>query len=317
MGTQARKTTKVLVLAGTAQLMRINTLTGVAQKQWRTLQASLSPQAVSELSPATPVVIIPENATATIQGTGATIILAGPASHVKYCEVHQADGLRGSTFIAAEPASHVDWTVVNAGRAANETRIDYVRAARAARVTWRIGELTTGQDHLTLMADLVGESAHVALSVAALAGRLSQQQITARITHQVPATTATIAQYGVVLTSGRLNFDTTGRIVAGARQAAMTQRSKVLLMTPQGTGTVNPQLLIDEDDVTAAHAASIGRLAANQFFYLQSRGLSRQQIVRLIARGFLGPVIDQVKDATLRQTLQALIERQVAADAVD
>lgn len=316
MERQAREAAGVRVLKGSAQLTRVSALTGVAQKQWRTLQASLSPHIISELSAATPVVVIPENATATIQGTKTTVILAGPASHVKYCEVHQPAGLRGATFIAAGPASHVDWTVVNAGKTSHKTRVNYVQAARAARVTWRVGELTTGQDHLTLMADLIGVGAHVALSVAALAGQLSRQRITARITHQVSATTATIAQYGVVLATGRLNFDTTGRIVSGAHQAAMTQQSKVLLMTPQGTGTVNPQLLIDEDDVTAAHAASIGRLAADQLFYLQSRGLSRQQIVRLITWGFLRPVIDQVKDAALQQTLQSLIERQVAADAV-
>lgn len=304
------------VLTGPAQLVRVNALTGAARGQWRALKATLSPQVISALSAETPVVVVPENATVTIQDSGSAVVLAGPASRVRYCEVHQATVAGSPTLIAAGPASHVDWTVVNAGKDPNKTRVNYVRVARDAQVTWRVGELTTGQDHVVLKADLVGAGAHVALSVAALAGQLSQQRITADITHQVPATTATIAQYGVVLTAGQLNFDTTGRIVAGAHQAAMTQQSKVLLMTPQGTGTVNPQLLIDEDDVTAAHAASIGRLAADQLFYLQSRGLSRQQIVRLIARGFLRPVIDQVENAAVRQTLQALIERRVTADAV-
>ncbi|WP_374562094.1 SufD family Fe-S cluster assembly protein [Sinobaca sp. H24] len=34
-------------------------------------------------------------------------------------------------------------------------------------------------------------------------------------------------------------------------------------------------LLIDEDDVTAGHAASVGRIDPLQMFYLMSRGLSR------------------------------------------
>ena len=40
--------------------------------------------------------------------------------------------------------------------------------------------------------------------------------------------------------------------------------------------TRNPILLIDEDDVQAGHAASVGRVDPDQLYYLMSRGISQR-----------------------------------------
>ena len=38
----------------------------------------------------------------------------------------------------------------------------------------------------------------------------------------------------------------------------------------------NPILLIDEDDVMAGHAASVGRVDPTQLYYLMSRGIPKR-----------------------------------------
>lgn len=40
----------------------------------------------------------------------------------------------------------------------------------------------------------------------------------------------------------------------------------------------NPILLIDEDDVEAGHAASVGRVDPEQLYYLMSRGISQKKL---------------------------------------
>jgi Fe-S cluster assembly scaffold protein SufB len=64
-------------------------------------------------------------------------------------------------------------------------------------------------------------------------------------------------------------------------------RYKVLLLGKNSWATVNPELEIESNDVKAGHAASIGRVDEEQIFYLMSRGISRNESVKLIVEAFL------------------------------
>ncbi|MGL5915281.1 MAG: SufD family Fe-S cluster assembly protein, partial [Culicoidibacterales bacterium] len=75
--------------------------------------------------------------------------------------------------------------------------------------------------------------------------------------------------------------------------------------------TTNPILLIDEHDVTAGHAASVGRIDAETLYYLQSRGLTNQEANALVTLGFLMPLLESITDQTLREKLLQVIETKV------
>ena len=61
--------------------------------------------------------------------------------------------------------------------------------------------------------------------------------------------------------------------------------------------------LIEENDVNAGHAASIGKVDADDLYYLESRGLSEHDAQVLLTRGFLLPVLNQFPDQKLRENL--------------
>ena len=50
----------------------------------------------------------------------------------------------------------------------------------------------------------------------------------------------------------------------------------------------NPIPLIDENEVTAGHAASIGQVDPEDMYYLMSRGLDQETAERLVIPRFLG-----------------------------
>ncbi len=79
----------------------------------------------------------------------------------------------------------------------------------------------------------------------------------------------------------------------------------------KGTWGCHPILLIDENDVIAGHAASVGRINQDQLYYLMSRGLTKDVAQRLVARGFLGVVLSDIPVAEVRQQMIALIERKL------
>jgi Fe-S cluster assembly protein SufD len=100
------------------------------------------------------------------------------------------------------------------------------------------------------------------------------------------------------------------KIEHGATKSDGQQSSKVLMLDEKARGDANPILLIDENDVTAGHAASVGRVDPLQIFYLMSRGISKKQAEKLIIDGFLDVVISQVPSETLQKSIHQVIGRK-------
>jgi len=106
-------------------------------------------------------------------------------------------------------------------------------------------------------------------------------------------------------------FNAIGKIEHGATRTNAEQESRMLMLSEKARGDANPILLIDENDVTAGHAASVGRIDPMQMYYLMSRGITRDEAERLIIHGFLAPVVGQLPIASVRKQLTELIERKV------
>lgn len=83
------------------------------------------------------------------------------------------------------------------------------------------------------------------------------------------------------------------------------------MLSEKARGDANPILLIDEDDVTAGHAASVGRVDPLQVYYLKSRGLTEEEAQRLLIHGFLDPVVSQLPIESVKKQLTQVIERKI------
>ncbi|MPN41600.1 hypothetical protein SDC9_189154 [bioreactor metagenome] len=70
-------------------------------------------------------------------------------------------------------------------------------------------------------------------------------------------------------------------------------------------------LLIDENDVEASHATSVGQIDENQMVYLQSRGLNEKQVMGLITIGYLMPITGFIQNEELKEVLTNVIESKV------
>lgn len=64
-----------------------------------------------------------------------------------------------------------------------------------------------------------------------------------------------IYNMNIILERGTLTFNGIGHIVKGAK-GADAQESRVLMLSDKARSDANPILLIDENEVTAGHAAS-------------------------------------------------------------
>ncbi|MGO1538559.1 MAG: Fe-S cluster assembly protein SufD [Leucobacter sp.] len=76
-----------------------------------------------------------------------------------------------------------------------------------------------------------------------------------------------------------------------------------------------PNLEIETGDIAGAgHASATGRFDDEHLFYLMSRGISEEEARKLVVRGFLIEVIQQIGDEATEARLQAAIEAELAGN---
>lgn len=184
---------------------------------------------------------------------------------------------------------------------------------RDASIDWAIGAMNAGDVVADFDSDLVGEGAHSEVKVVAISAGKQTQGIDTRVTNKAPHSVGHILQHGVIRERGTLTFNGIGHILKGAKGADAQQESRVLMLSDKARGDANPILLIDENEVTAGHAASVGRVDPEEMYYLMSRGLPKTEAERLVIRGFLGSVITAIPVKEVQQELVAVIERKLNA----
>ncbi|MGM8137290.1 Fe-S cluster assembly protein SufD [Enterococcus italicus] len=179
---------------------------------------------------------------------------------------------------------------------------------RDASVDWALGVLNDGNVIADFDSDLVGEGSHAELKAVAISAGRQTQAIDTRVTNKAPYSIGHILQHGVIRERGTLTFNGIGHIIKGAKGADAQQESRVLMLSDQARGDANPILLIDENEVTAGHAASVGRVDPEEMYYLLSRGLHKEEAERLVIRGFLGSVLTAIPVKEVQKELIEVIE---------
>lgn len=134
---------------------------------------------------------------------------------------------------------------------------------------------------------------------------------TTEICHYGKDSIGHILKHGVMKDRSSSIFNGVGKIKHGATRSDAQQESRVLMLSEKARGDANPILLIDEDDVTAGHAASVGRVDPIQLFYLMSRGISQKEAERLVIHGFLDPVVRELPIESVKNQLREVIELKI------
>jgi len=129
--------------------------------------------------------------------------------------------------------------------------------------------------------------------------------------HKAPYTQSQMNNYGIVVNSSKCEMVVTGSILKGNYQSKSHQISRLMTFDDNPKVNALPVLLIEENDVEASHAMSLGQPDENQMYYMASRGINKKEALRLITIGYLLPIIDVIDDEDLKKQLKEEIELRV------
>ncbi|MFD2680209.1 Fe-S cluster assembly protein SufD [Bacillus seohaeanensis] len=184
-------------------------------------------------------------------------------------------------------------------------------AKRDARIEWALGLMNDGNTVSENVTNLLGDGSYGDTKMVVVGRGKQKQNFTTKIVHFGKNSEGYILKHGVMKEEASSIFNGIGKIEHGASKSNAEQESRVLMLSEKARGDANPILLIDEDDVTAGHAASVGRVDPLQLYYLMSRGIPQKEAERLVIHGFLAPVVNQLPIEGVKKQLVEVIERKV------
>ena len=119
------------------------------------------------------------------------------------------------------------------------------------------------------------------------------------ISHNKPDTHSRQYYKGILAGKCRSVFNGKVYIAEGASKSNSEQLNKNLLLSDKAEIDTKPELQIYNDDVKAAHGATIGQLDPEELFYLMSRGMSYENSWNLLCNAFAVDLFEEFPDMDL------------------
>ncbi len=96
-----------------------------------------------------------------------------------------------------------------------------------------------------------------------------------------------------------------------AQKTNAYQSNNNILLSDDATIYSKPQLEIFADDVKCSHGATTGQLNEDEMFYLQARGIGKENARTLLLYAYASDVIDSIKIDELREMIVMKLERML------
>ena len=96
-----------------------------------------------------------------------------------------------------------------------------------------------------------------------------------------------------------------------AQKTDAYQLSKALIVNDEAEFDAKPELEIYADDVKCSHGSTSGSIDSDAVHYLMTRGIPKDEAVKLLINGFLNEILENITNSELKFFLEEKLERQI------
>ncbi len=181
---------------------------------------------------------------------------------------------------------------------------------REGDFTWLIGSLGGGKTKDFIRTDLIGPGARSQIYGFMF---LEGDQLVDQSTYQRHVSGQTYSNLlfrNVLRDKTRSVFYGMIRVEPEAQATDAYQANNNLMLSEDARADTIPGLEIIANDVRCSHGATVGRIDPEQLFYLQARGLPKEEAERLIVHGFFDPILKQIPLEDVQNKMSNLVDRR-------
>ena len=226
-----------------------------------------------------------------------TLIIADEGSRAHYIEGCTAPTYSTESFhsgvieIVVNKGAHFRYTTIQ-NWSNNMYNLVTQRALVHERATmeWLDGNLGSKLTMKYPSCYLVGEGAHGNILSIAYSGDGQHQDTGGKVVHAAPHTTSSIVSKSISKGTGRSSYRGLCKVYDGAVGAKSNVECDALLINETSRTDTYPYIEIEEKRSNIGHEATVSKVGDEQLFYLMSRGMSEEEAMALIVRGFIEPI---------------------------
>ena len=230
-----------------------------------------------------------------------TLIIADEDSYVHYVEgctapIYSFDSLHSAVVeIIVKKNARVRYTTIQ-NWSNNVYNLVTKRAVAEAGATmeWVDGNLGSKITMKYPAVVMTGEHAKGEVLSVAMAGEGQHQDAGAKMTHAAPHTSSSIISKSIARGGGRTSYRGLVQVNDGAHHSKSTVKCDALLVDNVSRSDTYPYVDVREDDVEMGHEATVSKVSDDQLFYLMSRGLTEDEAMAMIVRGFIEPIAKEL-----------------------
>jgi Fe-S cluster assembly protein SufD len=184
---------------------------------------------------------------------------------------------------------------------------------RDASLQWTVGGLGARLAKVNQEVALTGQGANAQVNgVMFTTGRQHLAYFT-RQDHAAPHTTSDLLYKSGLKDRSRIVWKGMIRVEKDAQRTDAYQKNDNLVLSESARADSIPGLEIEANDVRCTHGATAGRVDDEMIFYAQSRGIRRDEAIRLIVEGFFANVYDRITIEPVRETLRQAVAAKLAS----
>lgn len=226
-----------------------------------------------------------------------TLIIADEDSYVHYVEgctapIYSSDSLHSAVVeIIVKKNARVRYTTIQ-NWSNNVYNLVTKRAVahEGATMEWVDGNIGSKVTMKYPAVWLLGEHAKGETLSIAFAGEGQHQDAGSKMVHCAPNTSSNIVSKSVARGGGRTSYRGLVQIEDGAKGSTSSVKCDALLVDTISRSDTYPYVDVREDDVSMGHEATVSKVSEDQLFYLMSRGMTEDEAMAMIVRGFVEPI---------------------------
>ncbi len=226
-----------------------------------------------------------------------TLIIADEGSKVHYIEgcsapTYSTDSLHSAVVeIVVGPSARVTYTTIqNWSDNVYNLVTKRARVAAEGHMEWIDGNIGSRLTMKYPAVVMMGPKASGEVLSVAYAGAGQHQDTGAKMTHAAPETTSKIVSKSISKDGGRTSYRGLVRVEDDADGCKSHVQCDALILDGDSVSDTYPYMEVGSGDAVIAHEATVSKVADEQLFYLQSRGLTEEQAMGMIVNGFIEPV---------------------------
>ncbi|WP_156689714.1 Fe-S cluster assembly protein SufB [Mycobacterium sp. Marseille-P9652] len=230
-----------------------------------------------------------------------TLIIVDENAYVHYVEgctapIYTSDSLHSAVVeIIVKPGGRCRYTTIqNWSNNVYNLVTKRARAEAGATMEWVDGNIGSKVTMKYPAVWMTGEHAKGEVLSVAFAGEGQHQDAGAKMLHLAPNTSSNIVSKSVARGGGRTSYRGLVQVNKGAHGSRSSVKCDALLVDTISRSDTYPYVDIREDDVTMGHEATVSKVSENQLFYLMSRGLTEEEAMAMVVRGFVEPIAKEL-----------------------